>query len=763
MPLSPFFLHGSPSEQRLVQDLVNEHLKMFGQDVLYMPRRIVNEKTVIKEITASRFDDSFRLEAYLVNFDGFGTPSDVLSKFGVRATDEITLVVSKERYDDFISPFLKLWPADEIKVAHTPQEGDLIYLPLDNALFEIKYVERKVPFYQMNDLFMYELRCEIFEVEDEIIDLPDSLTDKEGVPVEDTIATMGQVVSLQMATEANQDALATVSLASTIIGTKSVQYVQMFDDGNYKGTPSVYIHKPTRGHQATGTVTIADGAIQTTSITFGGTNYINVPNVSFTPPNRTTSANIKFGNNSLHHSNDTDVNGANFKFTSNVDSFPAGDGRLSFSFWFYPTQFDQDPNYGAAIMWTDRFKIYHRETGNVVFASGSGSIENTTQLTLNAWNFIRVEQYNQDATISVNGTVSNNLGTADPILFFANDQLKLGADTAGAGKNPIVTKGFKGFLDHITLNLTGDSGFRTSSSQLVPTTTAQQESDPQTATVAQFINNLNNELPTVIAGLNTAREVTSLTINHPGNGYTSVPIMTIEQPNLGDQATAVAIMTSRTGVSGKAIDRILLINPGTGYTTPPPISFSGGSPNSVAIATAIVSEACLGPVAITTGGQGYTFTPTVGITSVWIQQSTSTTGNILNAKAEAVVSTSNTVTQIRYSNAGAGYTSTAAIVGISSVVATSFGNYEGGETVVGGKTGTEALVSSWDAANRILKVSIPSGNFALGESVVGAGASYTVSSIENDFGNLDFASNEEIELEADNIIDFTENNPFGEF
>jgi len=127
------------------------------------------------------------------------------------------------------------------------------------------------------------------------------------------------------------------------------------------------------------------------------------------------------------------------------------------------------------------------------------------------------------------------------------------------------------------------------------------------------------------------------------------------------------------------------------------------------------------------------------------------------------VSTSNTVTQIRYSNAGAGYTSTVATVGISSVVASSYGNYEGGETVVGGKTGTEALVSSWDAENRILKVSIPTGNFALGESVVGAGASYTVSSIKDDFGNLDFASNEEIELEADNILDFTENNPFGEF
>ena len=71
-----------------------------------MPRKIVNQDTVIREITASKFDDSFRLEAYLVNTDGFGTPSDVLTKFGVQAQDEITLVVSKERYDDFISPFL---------------------------------------------------------------------------------------------------------------------------------------------------------------------------------------------------------------------------------------------------------------------------------------------------------------------------------------------------------------------------------------------------------------------------------------------------------------------------------------------------------------------------------------------------------------------------------------------------------------------------------------------------------------------------------
>ena len=131
MPLNPYFLQGASSEQRLVQDLVNEHLTLFGQDILYLPRKIVNENTVIREITASKFDDSFRLEAYLVNTDGFGTPSDVLTKFGVQEQDELTLVVSKERYDDFISPFLKVWPEGDRKNANTPNEGDLIYLPFD--------------------------------------------------------------------------------------------------------------------------------------------------------------------------------------------------------------------------------------------------------------------------------------------------------------------------------------------------------------------------------------------------------------------------------------------------------------------------------------------------------------------------------------------------------------------------------------------------------------------------------------------------------
>ena len=761
MPLSPFFLNGSPSEQRLVQDLVNEHLQLFGQDILYLPRKIVDRNTVIREITASKFDDSFRLEAYLVNTDGFGTPSDVLTKFGVRDQDEVTLVVSKERYDDFIAPFMKLFPESERLNASTPNEGDLIYLPLDNALFEIKYIERKVPFYQLNDLYMYEFRCEIYEPESsEVVDLPDMLTDQEGVDVE-AVNTIGQTITLQMEKDTSENAVAYVSLASSFAGVKSVQRVPMFHGGNYKGTPTVTIHKPNTGNTATGTATVAEGGIDTVTLTSGGSNYLSVPSVSFTPPNLTTSSQIKFGNNSLHHTSTSDMIGANFAFASNVDSRDSGNGRLSLSFWLYPTKFDPAVN-GGTVMWTDRFKIYYRETGNIVFASGSGSIENTTQLNLNAWNFIRVEQYNTDATISVNGTVSNSLNTANPIMFFAGDTLKLGADASGQGFIPSQTASWEGYLDHITLNLTGDNSTRTASAEQVPTSETQQETDVQTGTTAQFIRKLDNEHPVVNVTTNASREVSGLSIAYEGWGYTSPPILTIESPESGTQATAVAIMTSRSGVPNQSVDRVLLINPGTGYTTPPTVVFTGGSPTSVAVATAVISEAVLGPIGITTGGLGYTFTPTVGITSVYIQQSNETIPLLMNAQAEAVVSSAGTVSQIMYSNAGAGYTNTAAYVAISSVTSNSYGEFEQDELIRGLTSGTQAYVAYWNTADNILKVGEPTGDFQIGEIIVGAASSYRLLSIDDEY-NIGFSGNEEIESEADEIVDFSEINPFGEF
>ena len=123
-PLNPYFLQGSSSEQRLVQDLINEQLRMYGQDVVYLPRNIINKNTILKEITSSEFDDSFRIEAYLVNYEGFGGQGDILSKFGVKTTDEVTFIISKERYEDFISPFISLNP--QIQLKSRPEEGVVV-------------------------------------------------------------------------------------------------------------------------------------------------------------------------------------------------------------------------------------------------------------------------------------------------------------------------------------------------------------------------------------------------------------------------------------------------------------------------------------------------------------------------------------------------------------------------------------------------------------------------------------------------------------
>ena len=84
MTLNPFFLQGSPNEQFLVQDLINEQLKIYGIEVYYLPRKVFKTDNIIKEIQSSKFDDSFLIEAYLNNYDGYAPDSDIMTKFGLR-------------------------------------------------------------------------------------------------------------------------------------------------------------------------------------------------------------------------------------------------------------------------------------------------------------------------------------------------------------------------------------------------------------------------------------------------------------------------------------------------------------------------------------------------------------------------------------------------------------------------------------------------------------------------------------------------------
>ena len=290
MPLSPYFLQGSSSEQRLVQDLINEQLKIYGQDIVYLPRKIVNKKTIMKEVVSSTFDDAYRMEAYLLNYQGFEGNGDILQKFGVQTTDAVTFVVSKERYEDFISPFLG---ADsDIQLASRPEEGDLIYFPLDNTMFEIKYVEGKKPFYQLNNLYVYTLSCEVMDYAlDENIDVGIEEVDKAAVE-------FGFTTRLSMVSIAASTATASVQLSinapgkSTNTG-ESVTKIDLINDGTgYTLPPLVGISSaPSIGFNATAVAIMTSRSGQTgqsidrIEITNPGFGYTVIPTVTIRSQN----------------------------------------------------------------------------------------------------------------------------------------------------------------------------------------------------------------------------------------------------------------------------------------------------------------------------------------------------------------------------------------------------------------------------------------------------------------------------------------------
>ena len=143
-------------------------LKIYGVEVTFIPRKFVNQSTIIEEVTASKFDDNFLIEAYVENYDGYAGAGDVLTKFGMSLRDEVTLTISKERFEEFIAPFMDA--DDDIELSSRPREGDLVFFPLGQRLFEIKFVEHEEPFYQLGSNYVYKLKCELFEYEDEVID-----------------------------------------------------------------------------------------------------------------------------------------------------------------------------------------------------------------------------------------------------------------------------------------------------------------------------------------------------------------------------------------------------------------------------------------------------------------------------------------------------------------------------------------------------------------------------------------------------------------
>jgi len=164
MATNLYFSQKVHSEQGLYEDIVIESLKMYGQDVYYLPRDIVNEDKVFGDDVPSRFNSSYKIEMYIENTEGFDGEGDLFTKFGVEIRDQATFVVARRRWTQTVNRF------DNDINSQRPREGDLVYLPLSNSMFQIMAVEHEQPFYQISNLATYKLRCELFEYNDEDFD-----------------------------------------------------------------------------------------------------------------------------------------------------------------------------------------------------------------------------------------------------------------------------------------------------------------------------------------------------------------------------------------------------------------------------------------------------------------------------------------------------------------------------------------------------------------------------------------------------------------
>jgi hypothetical protein len=327
--LNPFFLQGSKTEQGLIQDLINEQLRMYGVEVYYLPRKYITEKTVIREVIESSFDNAYPIEAYIDNYEGYGDNTTILSKFGIQALNELTIIISKERFEEYISPLIK--DQENIKLSSRPKEGDLVYFPLGDRLFEIKFVEHEQPFYQLQKNYVYTLKCELFRYEDEVIDtgiefiddnVSGSIGEQGSVPsgvvqklfmvgTGSTATAVASIVNggIRFFTVTNRGGgytypprvaissaptggITGVGSATLIEGivvcndninpsSQSVQSIEVINSGlGYTVAPNVLLFGD--GSGATATATIGDGVVGIITLTNSGGGYVHSPTVTFT-------------------------------------------------------------------------------------------------------------------------------------------------------------------------------------------------------------------------------------------------------------------------------------------------------------------------------------------------------------------------------------------------------------------------------------------------------------------------------------------------
>lgn len=320
--LNPFFIQGTSGEQSLVQDLINEQLRMYGVEVYYLPRSYVMSNTIIKEVIQSSFENAYPIEAYVQNYEGYDDNTTLLSKFGIESKQEMTFIISKERYENYIAPLTE--GKADLRLTSRPKEGDIIYMPFGDRMFEIKFVEHEKPFYQLQKNYVYELRCELFRYEDEVIDtgvedIDDTLvgSDTDGISEVGTSTILGGSLTMTLvgtATTASAiTGLVNAGISSIILGSQGAYYstaptvaISSAPSGGITGIATVVMDRfavtdiriinagagytvapeidfiTAVGTGATAHTTIGNGGIGIVTVTSGGVGYTSSPTVTFT-------------------------------------------------------------------------------------------------------------------------------------------------------------------------------------------------------------------------------------------------------------------------------------------------------------------------------------------------------------------------------------------------------------------------------------------------------------------------------------------------
>lgn len=161
MTRNVYFSHGTRNEQYLLEDLIVESLSVFGSDFYYIPRTLVGKDEILGEDRLSKFKTAFPIEMYLENVDGFEGQGAFIQKFGLMLEQTATLTVAKRRWEQLVGRY------GQTIIPTRPNEGDLLFFPLTNALFEIKFVQNQDPFYQLGKLYVYKLSVELFQYSSE--------------------------------------------------------------------------------------------------------------------------------------------------------------------------------------------------------------------------------------------------------------------------------------------------------------------------------------------------------------------------------------------------------------------------------------------------------------------------------------------------------------------------------------------------------------------------------------------------------------------